>query len=45
MSNPKWTVTLTLKDWQRIEELVKYAEPRIVRDINKSMTLTEEKLK
>jgi hypothetical protein len=41
-NNPKWTATLRLRDWQRVEELVKYAEPRIAREINKTMELTKE---
>jgi hypothetical protein len=38
-NNPKWTATLRLRDWQRIEELIKYAEPRIAREIVKTMEL------
>ena len=41
-NNPKWTATLRLSDWQRVEELVKYAEPRIAREITKTMELSEE---
>jgi hypothetical protein len=39
MNNPDYTVTLTLKEWQRIEEVIKYSEPKIARRINASMTL------
>ena len=41
-NNPKWTATLRLRDSQRVEELVKYAEPRIAREINKTMELAKE---
>lgn len=42
-NNPKWTATLRLRDWQRVEELVKYAEPRIAKEISKTMELAQEK--
>lgn len=41
-NNPKWTATLRLRDWQRVEELVKYAEPRIAREISKTMELSQD---
>jgi hypothetical protein len=42
-NNPKWTATLRLRDWQRIEELLKYAvEPRIAREIRKTMELHKD---
>lgn len=36
---PMWSATLTIKEWNKIEELIKYAEPKIARRIVDSLTL------